>query len=258
VVGIAAVWLFFFAGPYAAGWWLGRGTLLASELRENVDELAHRQRQRAQRAVGEERARIARELHDVVAHNVTVMVVQTQAARRVAAADPAAAGTALQSVSGCGRDALIDMRRMIGVLHRGDLELTAPGLAQLPTLVEHAEAAGLRVSLAVSGTAPPLGASIDLAVYRLVQEALTNVIKHAGAARADITVAHSPGALTLDIRDDGRGPNDGAGSKDAGGHGLIGMRQRLALYGGEMHAGRLPDGGFHVHAWIPTFEDRQP
>ena len=151
VVGVATVWLFFFAAPYAAGWWLGRGTLLASELRQNVDELSRRQRERAQRAASEERARIARELHDVVAHNVSVMVVQTQAARRVATGDLAAASAALQSVSDCGRDALVDMRRMIGVLHRGDLALDAPGLSQLPTLVERAEASGLRVSLQVCG-----------------------------------------------------------------------------------------------------------
>ena len=257
VVGVATVWLFFFLAPFAAGWWVGRGTLLASELRRNVDELARRQRGRAERAASEERARIARELHDVVAHNVSVMVVQTQAARRVAAGDLAAAGTALQSVSDCGRDALVDMRRMIGVLHRGDLELAAPGLSQLPTLVERAAASGLRVSLEVCGTAHQLPAPIDLASYRLVQEALTNVIKHAGAARAEIKVTYSADAVELDISDPGGGQRPPTASEHAGGHGLIGMRERLALYGGEMYAGERLDGGFQIRAWIPIDEDRQ-
>ena len=185
------------------------------------------------------------------------MVVQTQAARRVAAGDLAAAGTALQSVSDCGRDALVDMRRMIGVLHRGDLELAAPGLSQLPTLVERAAASGLRVSLEVCGTAHQLPAPIDLASYRLVQEALTNVIKHAGAARAEIKVTYSADAVELDISDPGGGQRPPTASEHAGGHGLIGMRERLALYGGEMYAGERLDGGFQIRAWIPIDEDRQ-
>jgi signal transduction histidine kinase len=256
VVDVASVWLFFFAAPFAAGWWVGRGTLLASELRENVDELAFQQQQRARRAASEERARIARELHDVVAHNISVMVVQTQAARRVAAGDLAAAGSALQAVSDCGRDALVDMRRMIGVLHRGDVELAAPGLARLPALVERAEASGLRVALQVSGATRPLPPSVDLASYRLVQEALTNVIKHASAARVCIRVVHPPGAVELDISDDGCGLQPAGGVEHAAGHGLIGMRERLALYGGEMHAGSRPGGGFRLTARIPIDEDR--
>lgn len=256
VVDVASVWLFFFAAPFVAGRWVGRGTLLASELRENVDELARLQRERTRRAASEERARIARDLHDVVAHNVSVMVVQTQAARRVAGADLAAAGSALQSVSDCGRDALVDMRRMIGVLRRDDVELAAPGLAQLPALLERAEASGLRVALHVSGAARPLPSSVDLASYRLVQEALTNVIKHAGAARVCIRVVHTAWAVELDISDDGCGPQPAASVEHAAGHGLIGMRERLALYGGEMHAGSGPSGGFQLMARIPIDEDQ--
>ena len=256
VVGVALVWLFFFAVPFAAGRWVGHGTLLASELRDNVDELARKQRERARRAASVERARIARELHDVVAHNVSVMVVQTQAARRVAGRDMAAAASALQSVSSCGRDALVDMRRMIGVLHRGDVELASPGLALLPSLRERAEASGLEVALHVSGAPRSLPPSVDLAAYRLVQEALTNVIKHAGAARVCITVVHTSGAVELDISDGGCGPSGaGLGADRAGGHGLIGMRERLALYGGELHARARTGGGFQVTARIPIDED---
>jgi signal transduction histidine kinase len=257
VVDVASVWLFFVAAPVAAGRWVGHGTLLASELAENVDELARRQPERARRAASEERARIARELHDVVAHNVSVMVVQTQAARRVAAVDLAAAGTALQAVSDCGRDALVDMRRMIGVIHRGDLELAAPGLAQLPALLERVEASGLRVVLHVHGTARPLPPSVDLAAYRLFQEALTNVIKHAGAGNAAITVVHTPEAVELRIRDDGCGPSAAAGAGPAAGHGLIGMQERLALYGGEMRVGGRTGGGFWVRARIPIDAGRR-
>ena len=256
VVDLGSVWLFFVAAPFAAGWWVGRGTLLAAELRENIDELGRRQRERARRAASEERTRIARELHDVVAHNVSVMVVQTQAARRVAAVDLAVAGTALQAVSDCGRDALVDMRRMIGVLHRDDLELAAPGLAQLPALLERVEASGLRVALHVRGAARPLPPSVDLAAYRLAQEALTNVIKHAGADSASLTVMHTPDAVELHIRDDGCGPTEAAEAGLAGGHGLIGMRERLALYGGEMAVGGRPGGGFELTARIPI--DAEP
>ena len=227
--------------PFAAGWWVGRGTLLASELRRNVDELARRQRERAQRAASEERARIARELHDVVAHNVSVMVVQTQAARRVAAGDLAAAGTALQSVSDCGRDALVDMRRMIGVLHRGDLELAAPGLSQLPTLVERAEASGLRVSLEVCGTARQLPASDRPGVVS-ARPGGTDERDQARRRRQCTDRGHIHGrtrsSSTSPMTAVARSP--GAGAEHAGGHGLIGMRERLALYGGEMYAGGGP------------------
>lgn len=251
VVGVASVWLFFIAAPFAAGRWVARGTLLASELRQNVDELGRRQRERERRAVSEERARIARELHDVVAHNVSVMVVQTQAARRVAAVDLAVAGTALEAVSDCGRGALVDMRRMIGVLHRGDVELSVPGLAQLPALLERVEASGLRVTLHVRGAAQPLPPSVDLAAYRVAQEALTNVIKHADAASVAVMVAYTQAAVELSIRDDGCGSRDTVAAGCPAGHGLIGMRERLLLYGGETHTGGRSGGGFEVTARIP-------
>ena len=248
---VVSVSLFFVAAPFGAGWWVARGTVLTSELRRNVDELAHRQRDRALQAACEERARVARELHDVVAHNVSVMVVQLQAARRVAPADLAAAGTALQAVSDCGRDALVDMRRMIGVLHRDDLELAAPGLAQLPALVERAEASGVRVTLEVRGTPRSLPPSVELTSYRLAQEALTNVIKHAAATTASIAVTYAPEAVELEVCDDGRGPGLDDRVGYTGGQGLIGMRERLALYGGELHVGARPSGGFRVRARIP-------
>ena len=257
VVAVASVWLFFFVAPFAAGWWVGRGTLLALELQRNVDQLASGRRERVRQAASVERARIARELHDVVAHNVSVMVVQTQAARRVVSADVVAASTALRAVSDCGRDALVDLRRMIGVLHRGDLELAVPGLAQLPALVERAEAFGLPVALEVRGPAQQLPAAVDLAIYRLAQEALTNVIKHAGATRASITVVHTRDAVELSVVDNGCGPKADRRVADAGGHGLIGMRERLVVYGGELHVGERPGGGFQVTARIPI-DGRRP
>jgi signal transduction histidine kinase len=257
VVAVASVWLFFFAAPFAAGWWVGRGTLLALELQRNVDELAYRHRERARQVASVERARIARELHDVVAHNVSVMVVQTQAARRVVSADVVAASTALQAVSDCGRDALVDMRRMVGALHRDDLELAAPGLAQLPALVERAEASGLRVSLEVREPAVLLPAAVDLAVYRLAQEALTNVIKHARATCAWITVVRTHDAVELGVADDGCGPTADGRPADTGGHGLIGMRERLVVYGGELRVGERPGGGFQVTARLPI-DGRRP
>lgn len=252
VIDVASVWLFFVAAPFVAGRWVRRGTLLACELRGHIDELSRRQRERARRVAAEERVRIARELHDVVAHNVSVMVVQTQAARRVATVDLAVAGTALQAVSDCGREALVDMRRMVGVLHRDDLELATPGLVHLPSLLERVGASGLRVDLDLRGAPRPLPAAVDLAAYRLAQEALTNVLKHAGATTASITVVHTPEAVELQIRDDGYGPQEGQPS----GHGLIGMRERIALYGGEMHAGGLSGGGFEVTARIPIDAER--
>ena len=257
VVDVASVWLFFFAAPFAAGRWVGRGTLLASELRDNVDELARQQRERARRAASEERARIARELHDVVAHNVSVMVVQTQAARRVAAGDLAAAGTALQAVSNCGRDALVDMRRMIGVLHRGDVELAAPGLAQLPALVERAEASGLRRR--------PAGARGDAAAAAVRRPGLvptrpggpderdqTRRRRQRVASRSSTRRARSSWTSPMTAA----GRSAAADAEHAAGHGLIGMRERLALYGGEMHAGGRPGGGFQITARIPIDEDR--
>ena len=255
LVDVASVWAFFFVAPFGAGYAIGSRGALTRELRGDADRLAREQRERALRAAAEERTRIARQLHDVVAHSVSVMVVQTQAARRVAGADREAARTALRSVESCGRDALVDMRRMIGVLRRGDIELAAPGLAQLDTLAARARASGLPVELRIEGEPRQLPPAVDLVAFRVVQEALTNALKHAGPARATVLVAYTAGAVELEISDTGHGPpSDSARAEAAIGHGLIGMRERLALYGGELHTGRRRGGGFLVRARVPLEE----
>ena len=257
VLDVAFVWGFFLALPYGAGRAVRSGTNLNAALRVNTERLEQQQRERARQAVVEERTRIARELHDVVAHSVSVMVIQTAAARAVARRDPAAAAAALRSVESCGRDALVDMRRMVGVLHRSDIDLLsgpAPGLSQLGTLVERARASGLPVQVIIEGEARSLPPALDLVSFRIVQEALTNAIKHAGPARALVRVSFATDCLQLEIVDSGRGPLRRSSSGDSVGHGLVGMRERLALYGGELRAGRRSGGGYRVLVRIPLAE----
>ena len=204
-----------------------------------------------------ERTRIARELHDVVAHSVSVMVIQTQAARRIHERDPAAAVEALRAVESCGRDALVDMRRMIGVLHRGDIELlgsASPGLAQLSRLAERAQASGLPVQIRIEGEQRRLSAALDLVCYRIVQEALTNAIRHAGPARARVRVSFTADDLELEITDTGKGTARSGPATGPVGHGLVGMQERLTLYGGHLETGRPRGGGFEVTARIPLTE----
>jgi signal transduction histidine kinase len=254
---VAATWTSAVGVPFAAGRAVGSRVALTRELQANAQRLEREQQERARHAAAEERNRIARELHDVVAHSVSVMVIQTQAARRVAAGDREAARAALSSVQSCGRDALTEMRRMIGVLRHGDEELagaTAPALSQLGALAERARAAGLPVELRIDGEARELTPGLDLVAFRVVQEALTNAIKHAGPARALVTVTFTTGALELEISDTGRGPALADGERDATGQGLVGMRERLVLYGGELQTGRARGGGFKVRARIPLPE----
>ena len=253
-VDVLFVWSFFFGLPYAAGCAVRSRTTLNAALRANTERLEQQQRERARQAVVEERTRIARELHDVVAHSVSVMVIQTAAARAVARRDPAAAAAALRSVESCGRDALVDMRRMVGVLHRSDIDLlsgTAPGLAQLSTLAERARASGLPVQVTVEGEARALPPALDLVSFRIVQEALTNAIKHAGPARALVRVTFTADCLRLEIVDTGRGPLRRKSEDEVVGHGLVGMRERLSLYGGDLRTGHRSGGGFQVLASIP-------
>ena len=257
VIDVASTWTSAVGVPFVAGRAVGSRVALTRELRANAQRLEREQQERARHAAAEERNRIARELHDVVAHSVSVMVIQTQAARRVAAGDREAARAALISVQSCGRDALMEMRRMIGVLRHGDEELagaTAPALSQLGALVARARAAGLPVELRVDGEARDLSPGLDLVAFRVVQEALTNAIKHAGPARALVRVTFTTGALELEISDTGRGPALPDGDTNATGQGLVGMRERLVLYGGELQTGRARGGGFKVRARIPLPE----
>jgi len=202
------------------------------------------------RAVEAERARIASELHDVVTHNVSVMVVQAGAARRVLDTSPGEARAALFAVEASGRTAMGELRHLLGLLapagQADDAALVPqPGLGQVRTLVDRVRAAGLDVELSVTG-ARELPPGVDLAAYRVVQETLTNVIKHAGAARAVVCVEYRPDELVITVTDDGS-----LASPGSGGRGLIGLRERIAIYGGELDAGPRPGGGWRVSARIP-------
>jgi signal transduction histidine kinase len=221
-------------------------------LRERAERLERERELLAQQAVGDERVRIARELHDVVAHNVSLMVVQAQA---LAATSPETTQhETLGHVADLGREALSEMHRMLGVLRLQDggapeLE-PQPGVGDLPTLIERTRQAGLDAQLNVDGSSRDLPAAVDLSVYRIVQEALTNVVRHAHATQATVTLAYAPDTLEVTVLDDGNGPNGDHGDV---GHGLVGMRERVALFGGELETGQRTYGsGYRVRALIPT------
>jgi signal transduction histidine kinase len=207
---------------------------------------------RAHEAVAEERARIARELHDLVAHNVSVMVVQAGAERHALGEEQASTRDTLASIEQAGRQALAEARRLLGMLRRdGDSQELEPqpSIDQIDFLVEQVQRAGLPVKLEVEGERVPLPAGVDLCAYRIVQEGLTNTLKHAGPAHAEVVLLYGPGTLDVEIRDDGRGTAQANG--DGAGHGLIGMRERVALFGGQLETGPRDGGGFEVHAHIP-------
>ena len=217
--------------------------------RERRAELAERERDLAAReAVVEERARIARELHDAIAHNVSMMVVQAGAERRVV--EQGTTHEVLETLEQIGRSALTEMRRLVGML-RGDGDdplAPQPGLDDLPALVSQVGEAGLPVELRVEGEPRTLPAGIELSAYRIVQEALTNALKHAGDAHAKVRVHYGPDSLELEIVDDGKPAPTSAPS---GGHGLVGMRERVALYGGRFDARQRTNGGFAVRVLLP-------
>jgi signal transduction histidine kinase len=213
--------------------------------------IAEREREAAARvAVAEERARIARELHDVVAHAVSVMVLQVGAVRHGLPDGLVRDRTALQGVEETGRGALAEMRRLVGAMRRdGDQVDLAPqpGLGSLDGLLDEVRRAGLPVRLRVDGEAFPLPPTLDLSAYRIVQEGLTNALKHAHARQADVVVTYDPGELRIDVRDDGRGSAAGDGL----GHGLLGIQERVKIYGGDMSAGAGPGGGFLLSTRLP-------
>jgi signal transduction histidine kinase len=219
--------------------------------RERRAQIAERERDLAAReAVVEERARIARELHDVIAHHVSMIVLQAGAERRVLDGANTSTREVLETVERTGRSALTEMRRLLGML-RGDASdpLTPqPGLTDVPTLVGQLREAGLPVELHVEGELLELPVGIELSAYRIVQEALTNALKHAGEASATVNIRHGLDSLELEIVDDGAGTPALVAS---GGHGLVGMRERVALYGGRLDAGRRPGGGFAVRVLLP-------
>jgi signal transduction histidine kinase len=246
--------LVFTTSVFAVAWLAGyalRGRVERSEAAEERASRAERERESAARvAVAEERARMARELHDVVAHAVSVMVLQVGAVRhRMPVASEEA--EALRNVEQAGRTALTEMRRMLGTLRQGDdgVELApSPGLDDLPSLAGDVRAAGLDVRLHVDGEPVALPRSLDLSAYRIVQEGLTNALKHSGGRRADVTVAYAPGELQIEVRDDGAG---GFAQTDGLGHGLIGIGERVKAFGGDMSAFLATSGGFVLRASLP-------
>jgi signal transduction histidine kinase len=220
--------------------------------RDRQLRIAEREREVARReAVVEERARIARELHDVIAHHVSMIVVQAGAERRVL--DPAQESTreVLGTIERVGRGALAEMRRLVGMLRGDDREglLPQPALADVPTLVSQLRDAGLPVELQVEGEPRELPVGIELSAYRVIQEGLTNALKHAGPASAAVRIRYGAGSLELEITDDGVGD---AVEVPSGGHGLVGIRERVALYGGELQAGERAGGGFVLRVLLPT------
>ena len=223
---------------------------------EAADHARREQEATAQAAVHEERARIARELHDVVAHNVGLIVLQAGGARSVLGTDPERARTALAHVEETGRQTLAEMRHLVGILRvdEGANRQPLPRLERLPALVDEARAAGLTVEMEVEGLVVELPAGLELAAYRVIQEALTNVRKHAPTSPAQVRLCYEPDRLRVEVSDDG-GPSgavpDTAKNASGLGHGLIGMRERVQLYGGRLAAGPLPGGGFRVEAILP-------
>ena len=233
----------------ATPWFAGR---VSRSRRQRIASLELEQEQRTQIALADERARIARELHDVVAHSVGVIVVQAQGARRIIHRDPARADEALATIEDTARSALGEMRRSLGVL-RSEGEQAArapqPGVGDIEGLLANARSSGLSVDFTVEGTARPLPHGVDLSAYRIVQEALTNTIKHAGRVRSRVTLRYGDEELVVEVKDDGPGP--AADAREGAGHGLVGMRERVAALAGELHAGAGADGGFMVRASLP-------
>jgi signal transduction histidine kinase len=207
----------------------------------------------AARAADEERGRIARELHDVIAHNVSVMVVQAAAAGRIVDRDPIEARRSLEAIESTGRQALAEMRRLLGVLRRDDEPLLSdpqPSLARLPRLIEEMRASGLPADLSIEGDVRALPAGVDLSAYRVVQEALTNALRHAGESPTRVLLRYGETAIELEVVDGGRAGSDAA-TIGHGGHGIAGMRERVALVRGELEAGPRPEGGFRIWVRLP-------
>jgi signal transduction histidine kinase len=246
-----------------AAWLLGHfvGVRRAYTARlEQTAELERTRAEQARRAVAEERLRLARELHDVVAHSISVIAVQSGVGAHVAKTQPEEAAKALEAIEATSRAALIELRRLLGVLRQegesqGDLA-PVPGLADLDGLLAEVAKAGLGVRLRVEGTPSPLPAGVDLSAYRIVQEALTNVVKHAGPARAQVTIRYRDQEVMVEVTDDGRGVTAPTGDGRARvGHGLIGMRERVQVFGGDLEVGPGPVGGFRVAARLPFAVD---
>ncbi len=266
LVGVAAgrdnsaISLFGVTAVVAGSWSLGENVrtrrAYLAQLEERARRLEAARDEDARRAAQDERARIARELHDVVAHHVSAIAVHTSAAAAVAARQPERAYEALIFIQETSRLALTEMRTLLTVLHNGAEggaeRSPQPSLSQVAHLVGQSRSAGLSVTLEVQGAARPLPEALDLSAYRIVQEALTNSLKHAGGSPVHVKVCYAPDALNLEISDTGQQTTSSSTMPDGAGRGLIGMRERVALFGGMLDAGPSPDDdGFHVRAYLP-------
>ncbi|TDV55151.1 histidine kinase [Actinophytocola oryzae] len=245
----------FVLGPsLVASWAVGAGAhsrrVYVGQLRARAHDLERERDQQAQLAAAAERDRITRELHDVVAHGLAVIVIQAQGGSAALGSRPADTRAALEKIVQTGRDSLADMRRMLGPADVAeDARHPRPGLSRLPALVAQVRMSGTPVLLNVEGTATALPPTVDLSAYRIVQEALTNTMKHAtGSTGAEVLISYTDTEVSVEVRDDG----SGAGGHDNGGNGLRGMRERVRLLGGRFAAGPRPDGGFAVRATLPT------
>ena len=244
---------------FAAAWWIGDVFRTRDqrelELQERTRQLEKGRDENARRAVMEERVRIARELHDVVAHHVSVMGIQAGAARRILKQQPEKANDVLSQIEASSRQAVAELQRLLGFLreqnHVDDIT-PQPSLKQLDILFNQMRLTGLSVSVIIEGEEKPLPPGVDLSAYRIIQEALTNTLKHAGPVKADVTIRYLGDALELEIKDNGNnGPLSEANQENKG-RGLIGMRERVSLHSGEFQAGRLSEGGFIVKAKLPV------
>lgn len=242
-----------FAAAYLFGSTMRNRRLYNEQLEARAAALERERNQETARALAEERLRIAQELHDVVAHSMGVIAVQAGVGAHVIDAEPGEAKKALEAISQTSRSTLVEMRRLLGVLRedRGASYVPAPGLADLDRLLRDVAGVGLVAEVRVEGTTTKLPPGVDFTAYRIVQEALTNILKHAGGARATVTIGYEDTALRLEILDDGPGVN---GRAAVGGHGLVGMRERVGVYGGSFEAGPRTGGGFRVAVRLPYGE----
>nr|WP_184080179.1 sensor histidine kinase [Nocardiopsis mwathae] len=250
----------FYMSILVAVWWLGRLVRMRvddmRELKARAERLERARDAHTRAVLAEERSRIARELHDVVAHHISVMTVQATAGQRVMERSPSRARQALIDIEETGRLALSEMRRIVGVLRTPTDEADRsprPGVDGLRDLVKQVREMGMEVELGIEGELPDLAPGLDLTLYRVVQESLTNVLKHAGEqAAATVSLVFERRTVTVTVTDDGAGPAPDERTADEPGHGLVGMRERVALYGGELRAGPRPGGGFEVRARVPV------
>jgi signal transduction histidine kinase len=244
---------FVLLGVWAFGRWMRHRAVAAAALVQRAEAAERDQAREAARAVAQERARIARELHDLVAHSMSVIVIQAQGAQRAIDTAPAQATEAMRSVETAARSGLAEMRRLLGLLTPDTAAGTSPqpNLHQLPDLIAQLEAAGMPVDLRIEGTVRTLPAGLELAGYRVVQEAMTNALKHAGPVPVDVRLSYQGDCLDIEVTDEGPPQLASPSITPAGGHGLVGMRERVALYGGTVQAGSRPGGGYTVHARLP-------